>query len=107
MDDILKFGKSVTKRVMGGGIGYMLSLVFLILSVDGFAQEPIDSTTVAKRVAAFATDKLAITRPLNVEFLGVSPYSFVSDEIGGGKSQHRVMDFKQAKISVNRNFFKR
>lgn len=104
MNDILKFGKAMTQRVMGIGAEYVCVCI-LLLTTSGFAQEPTDSTTVAKRVAAFATDKLTITRPLNVEFTGNAPYNFITEE-QGRETEHRAVDFKQAKISVNHNFIK-
>ncbi|WP_413513120.1 DUF6268 family outer membrane beta-barrel protein [Myroides odoratus] len=82
-------------------------------SLHSFAQDAKelalkkDSISIPKQVAAYATDKFAIIRPLNVEFSNASPYNFSPKGNHAFNKGGRVEDFKQIKVSMTSNFIKR
>lgn len=92
-----------------------LALVFgiLLFSAKGFSQEidtlkiRKDSVNVPKRTVAYATDKIAIARPLNIEFSLPAPYNFSSKRGNTPLQDGRVNDFTQLKVSANVNFLKK
>lgn len=91
-----------------------LILCIVFSSVKGFSQttdtivkNKKDSINVPKRAIAYAADKFAIVRPLNIEFTHSSPYNFTSERANTSLPEGRVNDFSQAKISANFNFIKR
>ncbi|MDR2123186.1 MAG: hypothetical protein LBP34_08690 [Flavobacteriaceae bacterium] len=91
-----------------------LVLGFLFLSVKGFSQvtDTIpktikDSINIPKRTVAYAADKWAIVRPLNVEFTHSAPYNFTSERGNTPLPEGKVESFTQARVSANFNFIKR
>lgn len=78
----------------------------LIVSVAGFAQTT-DSTNVPKRAEAYAADKFAIARPLNIEYTFAAPYKFTPETNGKSLPDSKVTSFSQLKVSTNFNFIKR
>lgn len=92
-----------------------LALVFgiLLFSAKGFSQEidtlkiRKDSVNVPKRTVAYATDKIAIARPLNIEFSLPAPYNFSSKRGNTPLQDGRVNDFTQLKVNANVNFLKK
>lgn len=91
-----------------------LVLVVALLSVKGFSQNRDtipkgirDSVNVPKRIVAYAADKFAIVRPLNIEFSQVGAYSFTPKKGGISMQDGKVNDFTQAKVSANFNFIKK
>jgi hypothetical protein len=91
-----------------------LMLVVLLFTVEGFSQNTNtipkstkDSTNVPKRVIAYAADKFAIVRPLNIELTHSAPYHFTSEQGNISLPESKVNSFTQAKISANFNFIKR
>lgn len=86
----------------------------LIFSVECFSQSrdsisrgSQDSPTLSKRVETYVADKLAVSRPLNIEFIYTAPYNFTSEQRGKALPQSRVNGFTQARISANYNFIKK
>ena len=86
----------------------------LILSAKGFSQNidtvklhRKDSVSIPKRTVAYAADKIAIARPLNIEFSQVAPYNFSSKRGSTNLKDGKVNDFTQAKVSANINFIKK
>jgi len=77
----------------------------LILSVECFSQSR-DSANLPRRVETYAADKFAVTRPLNVEFIYSTPYSFTSEQQGKSLPESKVTGFTQLKMSANYNFVK-
>lgn len=91
----------------------VLVIILLFCTVLGFSQNndtipkvKKDSTANPGRTVAYAADKLAIVRPLNMEFSKVSPYNFSSKTPNASFPQGRVQRLTQAKISANYNFIK-
>ncbi len=92
----------------------VLILIVLLLSVKGFSQDrdsipkrTKDSVNIPKRAVAYAADKFAIARPLNIEFSNASPYNFTSKRRSTSLPESKINNFTQAKISANFNFIKR
>ncbi|MEL1242096.1 hypothetical protein [Flavobacterium flavipallidum] len=92
----------------------VLLLGVLLFSVEGFSQKTDtisksnkDSLNIPKRTIVYAADKLAIVRPLNIEFTHSAPYNFTSERGNTSLPESRVESFSQAKISANFNFIKR
>ena len=88
-----------------------LSLI-LIVSVECFSQtrDSIPATakdSIPKRAVAYAADKFAIARPLNIEFTQMAPYNYTSKTGGKSFPQSKVASFSQVKVSANVNFIKR
>ena len=84
----------------------------LTLSLEGFSQTSDsiprrDSMNVQRRAQAFAADKFAIARPLNIEFVHVAPYSYNSDKDGKSFHEGRMTGFSQLKVSGSINFVKK
>ena len=90
-----------------------LLLGVILLSVKGFAQEPDtlkirkDTNNAPKHAVAYAADKIAIIRPLNIEFSQPAPYSFSSKRGKTPLQDGKVNDFTQLKVSANVNFLKK
>ena len=92
----------------------VLILGFLFFSVECFSQNrdamgnvTKDSVDIPKRAIAYAADKIAIVRPLNIEFTHSAPYNFTSKKGSNSLPESKVNSFTQAKISANFNFIKR
>lgn len=83
-----------------------MALGVLSLSVKGFSQNR-DSVNVPKRAVAYAADKFAIARPLNIEFSHAGAYNFGADRGNIKLPESEVNGFTQAKISASFNFIKR
>jgi hypothetical protein len=86
----------------------------LILSVESFSQNKDsipagaqDSLNIPKRAEAYAADKFAIARPLNIEFIYTTPYNYTSEKGGKSLPESKVTGFSQIKMSANFNFIKR
>jgi hypothetical protein len=86
----------------------------LCISIECFSQNTDakqnstkDSINIPKRAVAYAADKFAIIRPLNIEFTHSTPYNFTSKRGNITIPESRVNDFTQAKVSANFNFIKR
>jgi hypothetical protein len=87
-------------------------LVMLIVSSEGFSQtrDSIPKTakdSIPKRAVAYAADKFAIARPLNIEFTHAVPYNYTAKTGGKSLPQSTVTSFSQIKVSANVNFIKR
>jgi len=96
----------IKKAILASGI--------LFLSVGGYSQtrdtifESIkDTLNIPKRAVAYAADKLAIVRPLNVEFSNAFPYNFTSKRGSTPIQESKINDFTQIKVSANFNFIKK
>ena len=90
----------------------VLVLGTLIISVACFSQtrDSIPKGTpdsIPKRAVAYAADKFAIARPLNIEFTHVAPYNYTAKLGGKSLPQSKVTNFSQVKVSANVNFIKR
>ncbi|MDF2516357.1 MAG: secreted protein [Sphingobacterium sp.] len=92
----------------------VLVLMVIFQTVQAFSQDKEsgvksikDSTTVPRRVVAYAADKFTIVRPLNIEFSNASPYNFTSKRGGSNLRESRVSNFTQAKVSASFNFIKK
>lgn len=90
----------------------VLIFSMLALSSEGFSQtrDSIprgDSAGIQRRAMAFAADKFAIARPLNIEFTYAAPYSYTSDREGKSFQGGKVTGFSQMKVSSNINFVKK
>ena len=91
--------------------GVLLVLGMLIASVgfsqtrDSIAKRAPDS--IPKRAVAYAADKFAIARPLNIEFIHTAPYNYTAKTSGKSLPQSKVTSFSQVKVSANVNFIKR
>ncbi|PWV55888.1 hypothetical protein [Chitinophaga sp. S165] len=83
----------------------------LIMSVECLSQNisngAQDSLSLPKRAERNAASRLAIARPLNIEFIYSAPYNFTSEQIGKALPESRVTNFTQLKMSANYNFIKR
>jgi hypothetical protein len=90
----------------------VLVLGMLSISADSFSQT-IDSIpkrtpdSIPKRAVAYAADKFAIARPLNIEFTQAAPYNYTAKSGGKSFPQSKVTSFSQVKVSANVNFIKR
>lgn len=91
----------------------MATLSILALAINSFSQTTDsipkgkqDSLNFPKRVATFAADKFAITRPLNIEFTQTSPFNFKSEKDGSILPESRINRFQQVKVSANINLIK-
>jgi hypothetical protein len=90
----------------------VLVLGMLSISADSFSQT-IDSISkrtpdsIPKRAVAYAADKFAIARPLNIEFTQAAPYNYTAKSDGKSFPQSKVTSFSQVKVSANVNFIKR
>ncbi|NRF37519.1 hypothetical protein [Pedobacter foliorum] len=92
----------------------LVTLSMLTLAISGFSQTQDtipkgkrDSLNFPKRVATFAADKFAITRPLNIEFTQSAPFNFKSEKDGNRLPESRINRFQQVKVSANINLIKR
>lgn len=92
----------------------MATLSMLALTINSFSQTTDsiskakrDSLNFPKRVATFAADKFAITRPLNIEFSQTAPFSFKSEKDGNRLPESSITRFQQVKVSANINLIKR
>lgn len=92
----------------------VLALSMLAITTNCFSQttdtipkSKRDSLNFPKKVVAFAADKFAITRPLNIEFSETSPYNYKGDKGGYILPDGRITRFQQVKLSANINFIKR
>jgi hypothetical protein len=90
------------------------TLSMLALAINSFSQTTDsipkgkrDSLNFPKRVATFAADKFAITRPLNIEFTQTAPFNFKSEIDGNRLPESRINRFQQVKVSANINLIKR
>ncbi|TCD26519.1 hypothetical protein EZ456_13070 [Pedobacter psychrodurus] len=63
--------------------------------------------SIARRTVAFAADKFAVARPLNIEFTHAAPYNYSSKLEGTPLPNGRINTFTQARIGANVNFIKR
>lgn len=85
----------------------------LFFSAEGFAQQldtlklKKDTTNVPRRTVAYAADKIAIARPLNIEFSLPAPYNFTAKQGDTPLRDGKVNDFTQLKVSANVNFLKK
>ncbi|RZJ89955.1 MAG: hypothetical protein EOO20_09560 [Chryseobacterium sp.] len=77
-------------------------LIFVLFHIRliGFSQ-PSDSANIRKKAAAFTADKLAIARPVNIEFNHAAPYQFKPEKRKEPQPGSKVNALDQAKISVN------
>lgn len=91
----------------------VLLLGLILLSVKGFAQKPDtpkirkDTINVPQRTVAYAADKIAVIRPLNIELSLPAPYNFSSKRGNTPLKDGKVNDFTQLKISANINLLKK
>lgn len=92
----------------------MATFSMLSLTVNSFSQttdsipkSKKDSLNFPKKVVAFAADKFAITRPLNIEFTQTAPFSFKSEKDGIRLPESKANRFHQVKVSANINLIKR
>lgn len=92
----------------------VLVLGVLFFSVECFSQSrdtipkaTKDSVNIPKRTVAYTADKLAIVRPLNIEFSHTAPYNFSSKKGENALPEGRVNSFTQAKVSTNISFVKK
>lgn len=90
----------------------VIIFTMLALSSEGFSQTTDsiprqDSAGLQRRVQAYAADKFAIARPLNIEFVYAAPYSYTSDRDGKSFQGGKVTGFSQVKVSSNINFIKK
>lgn len=76
-------------------------------SKDGIPKEKKDTVNISKKAVAYAADKFAIVRPLNIEFVHNAPYKFTSEKGPNSIPESKVNKFTQANISANFNFLKR
>lgn len=76
-------------------------------TTDSIPKSKLDSLNFPKRVATFAADKFAITRPLNIEFTQTAPFNFKSEKNGNRLPESSVNRFQQVKVSANINLIKR
>jgi hypothetical protein len=74
-------------------------------TIDSILKRSQDS--IPKRAAAYAADKFAIARPLNIEFTQTAPYNYTAKTDGKSLPQSKVTSFSQVKVSANVNFIKR
>ena len=94
------------------GVGLVLGVLFF--SVECFSQSGEmphkvvkDSVNIPRRAVAYAADKFAIVRPLNIEFTHLAPYNFSSEQGATSLPKSKVNRFTQVKMSANFNFIKR
>ena len=90
----------------------VLVLGMLGISAESFSQT-IDSIpkkaadSIPKRAVAYAADKFAISRPLNIEFTHTAPYNYTAKTGDKSLPQSKVSSLSQVKVSANVNFIKR
>ncbi|WP_275143472.1 DUF6268 family outer membrane beta-barrel protein [Elizabethkingia meningoseptica] len=85
------------KTLMTGGV---------LLFSFSFSQKK-DSITPARQLAAYRADKFPVTRILNVEFTGVTPYTYTSESNGKELPEGKVNSMYRLKASTNINFIKK
>jgi hypothetical protein len=90
------------------------TLSILTFAVNSFSQTTgsttkakRDSLNFPKRVATFAADKFALTRPLNIEFTQTASFNFKSEKNGNPLPESRINRFQQVKVSANINLIQR
>lgn len=86
------------EKTLTGGI--------LFLSVFTFSQKK-DSIPPNKKLMAYVADKFPVTRMLNVEFTGVTPYKYSSEFNGKELPEGKVNSFYRIRASTNINFIKK
>jgi hypothetical protein len=97
---------NITKKTAALILGMqILSVVCFSQIRDSISKRTQDS--IPKRAIAYAADKFAIARPLNIEFTTSAPYYYTSKKGGNSLPESKVAVFSQAKVSANFNFIKR
>src|SRR6266542_2383713 len=84
----------------------------LIVSVECFSQTrdsipKRDQDSITKRSVAYAADKFAIARPLNIEFIHTAPYNYTAKKGDVSLPGSKVTGFSQVKVSANVSFIRR
>ena len=83
----------------------IVSAVCFSQTTDSIPKRSLDS--IPKRAVAYAADKFAIARPLNIEYTHAAPYNYTAKVGGKSLPQSSVTSFSQVKVSANVNFIKR
>jgi hypothetical protein len=102
----MTYMEMVKRVVLVSGV-FVFPVIGFSQNRDTIPKSTKDSVNVPRSVVAYAADKFAVVRPLNIEFSNASPYNFIPKQGNTALPESRANNFSQFRVSANFNFIKR